>query len=112
MRDLSAMPRNTRGGGQCLRGLQMVGRRSRGAEGEDFPDILDKRSFVADGDLVIGADHRCPAFFWVAAQGGYGIQTASAVAALAAAALLGREMPQHLAAHGVVAEALLPRRLR
>jgi D-arginine dehydrogenase len=70
------------------------------------------RSFVADGDLVIGADNHCPQFFWVAAQGGYGIQTASAAAALAAALLLGREMPPHLAAHGVVAEALSPQRLR
>ncbi|MES2532288.1 MAG: FAD-binding oxidoreductase, partial [Pseudomonadota bacterium] len=70
------------------------------------------RSFVADGDLVIGADNHCPQFFWVAAQGGYGIQTASAAAALAAALLLGREMPRHLAAHGVVAEALSPQRLR
>lgn len=70
------------------------------------------RSFVADGDLVIGADNHCPQFFWVAAQGGYGVQTASAAAALAGALLLGQEMPQHLAAHGVVAEALSPRRLR
>ena len=70
------------------------------------------RSFVADGDLVIGADDRCPAFVWAAAQGGYGIQTASAAAALAAASVLGQDVPQHLAAHGVVAEALLPRRLR
>lgn len=70
------------------------------------------RSFVSDGDLVIGADDHCPQFFWLAAQGGYGIQTASAAAALAAALLLGRDMPQHLVAHGVLAEALSPQRLR
>ena len=33
------------------------------------------RSFVADGDLVGGYDADVPGFFWVAAQGGYGIQT-------------------------------------
>jgi len=33
------------------------------------------RSFVADGDLVGGFDPVAPGFFWLAAQGGYGIQT-------------------------------------
>ncbi len=32
------------------------------------------RSFVADGDLVGGFDPQASGFFWVAAQGGYGIQ--------------------------------------
>ena len=42
------------------------------------------RSFVADGDLVGGFDPLAPGFFWLAAQGGYGIQTAPAAAALGA----------------------------
>ena len=33
------------------------------------------RSFVRDGDFVVGWDEAAPAFFWLAAQGGYGIQT-------------------------------------
>ena len=70
------------------------------------------RSFVRDGDLVIGADNYSPNFFWVAAQGGYGIQTAAAAAELAASLLLKRPMPEHLARFGVQAEALSPRRLR
>jgi D-arginine dehydrogenase len=31
----------------------------------------------ADGDLVIGFDDACPGFFWLAGQGGYGIQSAA-----------------------------------
>ncbi|NEX62541.1 NAD(P)/FAD-dependent oxidoreductase [Noviherbaspirillum galbum] len=70
------------------------------------------RSFVADGDLVIGPEPEEPQFFWVAAQGGYGIQSAPAVAQLAAALLLGREVPESLAKHGVRAEPLSPARFR
>ena len=48
------------------------------------------RSFAPDRVPVYGfaADH--PAFFWFAGQGGFGIQTAPAAAALAAGLLLGR----------------------
>lgn len=70
------------------------------------------RSFVSDGDLVIGADNHVPSFFWVAAQGGYGIQTAAAASELAAALLLKRALPEHLVKHGVQADALSPQRLR
>lgn len=70
------------------------------------------RSFVRDGDLVIGTDNHSPGFFWVAAQGGYGIQTASAVSELTASLLLRRPMPDHLARFGVQADALSPSRLR
>jgi D-arginine dehydrogenase len=70
------------------------------------------RSFVADGDLVIGADNHQENFFWVAAQGGYGIQSAPAAAQLAASQLLQQPLPEHLARQGVRAEALSPSRLR
>ncbi len=70
------------------------------------------RSFVRDGDLVIGEDNYCPKFFWVAAQGGYGIQTASAAAEMASAMLLNRELPEHLTRYGVAAIPLSPSRLR
>ena len=33
---------------------------------------------MRDGDFVVGWDEAAPAFFWLAAQGGYGIQTAAA----------------------------------
>jgi len=70
------------------------------------------RSFVADGDLVIGWDNAAPRFFWLAAQGGYGIQSAAGVSELAASQLLGEPVPAALLAQGVDADALLPARLR
>jgi D-arginine dehydrogenase len=42
------------------------------------------RSFVPDRSPLIGFDPTMPGFFWLAAQGGYGIQTAPAAAGLAA----------------------------
>jgi D-arginine dehydrogenase len=69
------------------------------------------RSFVGDGDLVIGYDDAAPDFFWVAAQGGYGIQSAPAVARLAASAILAKPFPDDLASYGVRSEALSPARL-
>lgn len=70
------------------------------------------RSFVADGDLVIGRDPSQPAFFWLAAQGGYGIQSADGVARLARALLLEETLPAGLRAEGVEPERLGPARLR
>ena len=48
------------------------------------------RSFAPDRLPVIGRDPAMPEFFWLAGQGGFGIQTAPAVAAMAAALLLGK----------------------
>ena len=70
------------------------------------------RSFVRDGELVIGWDDTCPGFFWLAGQGGYGIQSAAGASALAAALLIGAAMPEELAAQGVDPRALSPLRLR
>ena len=70
------------------------------------------RSFVADRTPVLGSDVGCEDFFWVAGQGGYGIQTAPAMSQLGAALLLGKKVPEDLVAHGVSVEALSPRRLR
>jgi D-arginine dehydrogenase len=50
------------------------------------------RTFSPDGSLVIGWDKRADGFFWLAGQGGYGIQTAPAVAMMAADLLLGRDV--------------------
>jgi D-arginine dehydrogenase len=66
------------------------------------------RSFAPDRLPVIGADPHNGAFFWLAGQGGFGIQTAPAVAMLAASILL--EKPNPLA--GVAADRYAPGRLR
>ncbi len=47
------------------------------------------RSFAPDRAPVYGYDPHMPGFFWCAGQGGFGIQTAPAASALAAALLLG-----------------------
>lgn len=70
------------------------------------------RSFVPDGEMVIGWDGACPGFFWLAAQGGYGIQSAAGASALADALLRNTPLPAELARHGVEAAALSPARLR
>ena len=70
------------------------------------------RSFVPDGDLVVGWDPRAEAFLWVAAQGGYGIQSAPGYALLARNLALGQPVDARLLAEGVQEAALSPRRLQ
>lgn len=70
------------------------------------------RSFVADGDLVGGFDDAVPGFFWVAGQGGYGIQTSAAMGETCAALARGLPVPAHPASFGLSAEMLGPARLR
>jgi D-arginine dehydrogenase len=69
------------------------------------------RSFVADGDLVGGFDPRVAGFFWVAAQGGYGIQTSAAMGEACAALVRGLPLPPRIAAFGLTEAMLSPRRL-
>lgn len=47
------------------------------------------RTFAPDRNPVAGADPAAPGLWWLAGQGGYGIQIAPALARLAAAAVLG-----------------------
>ena len=54
------------------------------------------RSFASDRTPVVGFDPHAPGFFWLAGQGGYGIQTAPAMAALSAALICGEPIPGHL----------------
>jgi D-arginine dehydrogenase len=68
------------------------------------------RSFVADKSPVVGFDPLVPGFFWLAGQGGYGIQTSPAMGRLAAALLAGQAVPEDLAGLGVTAAALAPAR--
>jgi D-arginine dehydrogenase len=70
------------------------------------------RSFVADKNLVVGFDPKVDGFFWLAGQGGYGIQTGEAAGRLAAGLALGKGMPADIAALGVSEAALSPARFR
>ena len=69
------------------------------------------RSFVADKTPVVGFAADPPGFFWLAGQGGYGIQTAPAMGELAAALVRGLPVPPEMAALGVLAQSLSARRL-
>src|SRR6218665_1183488 len=51
------------------------------------------RSFGADRSPVVGFDAGAPGFFWLVGQGGYGIQTAPAMARAACALAQGERLP-------------------
>ena len=68
------------------------------------------RSFVADRTPVVGPDPSADGLFWFAAQGGYGIQTAPALARTGAALLRDEPVPADTAALGLAAADLDPGR--
>ncbi|MFC3676576.1 NAD(P)/FAD-dependent oxidoreductase [Ferrovibrio xuzhouensis] len=70
------------------------------------------RSFVADRTIVCGFDAAASGFFWLAAQGGYGIQTSAAMSRVSGGLALGRGLPDDVAALGVTEADLSPARLR
>jgi D-arginine dehydrogenase len=70
------------------------------------------RTFAPDGDPVVGFDPDIEGVFWLAGQGGYGIQSSPALSELAAALLLRKDMPAAIAERGITAEAVSPARLR
>jgi D-arginine dehydrogenase len=70
------------------------------------------RSFVADKSPVVGFDPVAEGFFWLAGQGGYGIQTSPALSRLVAGLVREGRIPADLEDLGVTIPALAPRRLR
>jgi D-arginine dehydrogenase len=70
------------------------------------------RTFAPDGELVIGFDPAAEGFFWLAGQGGYGIQSAAGAALLAESLILEAPLPEALAREGVEPQAMSPARLR
>ncbi len=69
------------------------------------------RTFAPDELPVVGFDPRADGFFWLAGQGGWGIQTAPALARLATCVLRGAAIPGDLTALGLESDALAPARL-
>lgn len=67
------------------------------------------RSFVADKTPVVGFDPLAEGFFWLAGQGGYGIQTAEGLAKCAAGLILHGRLPSDIPVDPAV---LSPARLR
>ena len=68
------------------------------------------RCFAEDGNPVVGYDDAQDNFFWLAGQGGYGIQTAPAMARLAAALIKGRQLPEDIVSAGLEIDAISPAR--
>jgi len=68
------------------------------------------RSFAPDGSPVVGYDTQSDGFFWLAGQGGYGIQTAPALSRVAAALILDKPVPSDIRGHGLDLATLAPSR--
>jgi D-arginine dehydrogenase len=68
------------------------------------------RSFAPDRSPVAGFDPRVGDFFWLAGQGGYGIQMAPGLARAAASLLCQEPMPEDIKAEGATAADLSPGR--
>ena len=68
------------------------------------------RTFAPDRSPVVGFDPAVDGFFWLAGQGGYGIQTAPALSQLAAALLQRQPVPRDLKLAATHGEALAPDR--
>jgi D-arginine dehydrogenase len=69
------------------------------------------RTFTADRVPVVGFDPRTEGLFWCAGQGGYGIQTAPALARTAAALAKHENLPSDVAVEGLTEANLSPQRL-
>jgi D-arginine dehydrogenase len=70
------------------------------------------RTFAPDRVPVVGYDPHVPGLFWCAGQGGYGIQTAPALARTAAALAQRNPLPQDVADQGLIVDNMSPRRFR
>jgi D-arginine dehydrogenase len=68
------------------------------------------RTFSPDRAPVLGYDPRVTGFFWCAGQGGYGIQSAPAMARAAASLARHESLPADIGAEGLRAQDLTPAR--
>ncbi|GLS31729.1 Glycine/D-amino acid oxidase [Mesorhizobium albiziae] len=68
------------------------------------------RTFAQDRAPVVGYSGEGDGFFWLAGQGGFGIQTAPALGRLATDLILGHAVAADFAEHGLTAELFAPSR--
>ena len=69
------------------------------------------RSFAPDKNFVVGFDPRQESFYWLAGQGGYGVQSAPGLAQLVANQITGAELPDHCKKLSSYTSDLAPERL-
>ncbi len=91
-------------------GIDALGRRTTLTIRRPIRTWAGLRTFAPDDEIVIGWDARVDGFFWLAGQGGWGIQSAAGAAGLAAALLDASPLPADLTACGVDAAAVSPAR--
>ena len=70
------------------------------------------RTFAPDCRPVAGFDAAAPGFFWLAGQGGFGLQTSPAIARAAEALMCGLQWPDEFARFGITADLMAPTRFR
>lgn len=70
------------------------------------------RTFALDKTLIAGFDTQCSGFFWLAGQGGYGIQTSPAMGRVAASLIENGDLPEDIKNKGVTVAALSPGRFK
>jgi D-arginine dehydrogenase len=68
------------------------------------------RSFVSDKTPVVGFEPGLEGFFWLAGQGGYGIQTSAGLGMTSAALARGAALPEEVSSQGLKASDLAPDR--
>lgn len=68
------------------------------------------RSFVADKCPVVGFSNKVDDFYWLAGQGGYGIQSSPALGMLAASEILASAIPDPILESGLVLGSIRPGR--
>ena len=69
------------------------------------------RTFAPDQTFVVGFDPRTEGFFWLAGQGGYGVQTAPGMARLATALITSSSLQEEMGIKADLVEQLAPDRL-
>ena len=69
------------------------------------------RTFAPDKTFIVGFDPREDSFFWLAGQGGYGVQTAPGLAQLTASLITGTPLPANMHIDAGLIDQLAPARL-
>lgn len=70
------------------------------------------RTFSSDRNPVVGFDPETSGFFWLAGQGGYGIQTAPAIAKLGSAMVRNEDLPEFMVQGKIDLTDISPARFR
>ena len=69
------------------------------------------RTFAEDKTVVVGFAPDAEGFFWLAGQGGYGIETSPSLAAAAVSLIIDGGLPDRFSAFGLAPEDISPARL-